>query len=146
MAATTSSEGRRLVGFDNFVRKNPKSDKFDVLGFHCIEFYCNDALNVSSRFMWGLGMNLACKFDLTKGNAHYASQVIRSKDFVFAFTSPYTNSDAQKCDSTPPHPDYDQHKAHQFIAKHGLAVRAVSILVKDAHDLSSQVWDIYLCK
>ena len=131
-AAATGSEGRRLVGFDNFVRHNPKSDKFDILKFHSIEFYCNDASNVSSRFMWGLGMNLVCKSDLTTGNFHYASQVIRSKELVFAFTSPYSNSDSQRGGSATPHPNYDQEGAHQFVTKHGLAVRAVSILVKDA--------------
>lgn len=33
--------GRKMVGFDNFVRHNPNSDKFEIRRFHCIEFWCS---------------------------------------------------------------------------------------------------------
>jgi len=55
LAAAETKPVRQLVGFDNFKRHNPLSDKFGVRRFHSLEFYCNDATNVSRRFMWGLG-------------------------------------------------------------------------------------------
>ena len=36
--------GRKMVGFDNFVRHNPKSDKFDIRRFHHVEFWCSVSL------------------------------------------------------------------------------------------------------
>ena len=53
--SSESKPVRQLVGFDNFKRHNPFSDKFAIQRFHSLEFYCNDATNVSRRFMWGLG-------------------------------------------------------------------------------------------
>jgi hypothetical protein len=40
---------RKLVGYENFVRGNPKSDKFDIHRFHHIEFYTSDATSSSKR-------------------------------------------------------------------------------------------------
>lgn len=39
----------KLVGFANFVRSNPRADRFDVLKFHHIEFWCGDATNTYKR-------------------------------------------------------------------------------------------------
>ena len=58
---------RKLVGFKNFVRHNPMTDKFAIEKFHHIEFYVSDATNVSRRFTWGLGMHLVAKSDLSTG-------------------------------------------------------------------------------
>lgn len=58
---------RKLVGFHNFVRHNPYSDKFVVQKFHHVEFYCSDATNTSRRFTWGLGMHEVAKSDLSTG-------------------------------------------------------------------------------
>lgn len=55
LSAAETKPVRQLVGFDNFKRCNPFSDKFGIEKFHSLEFYCNDATNVSRRFMWGLG-------------------------------------------------------------------------------------------
>lgn len=68
--------------------------------------------------------------DLSTGNKHYASYVLRSNDLRFVFTAPYNNSDLEG--SRPPHPGYSQEKSHQFVMNHGLAVRAVGIIVEDA--------------
>lgn len=38
-----------LVGYANFVRNNPRSDKFPVHKFHHIEFWCADATNTFKR-------------------------------------------------------------------------------------------------
>lgn len=37
---------RKLVGFENFVRHNPLSDKFDVKRFHHVEFWCSVSANI----------------------------------------------------------------------------------------------------
>jgi 4-hydroxyphenylpyruvate dioxygenase len=58
---------RKLVGFDNFKRHNPLSDKFDVQRFHHIEFYTSDASNTAGRFTWGFGMHMVAKSDLSTG-------------------------------------------------------------------------------
>jgi 4-hydroxyphenylpyruvate dioxygenase len=39
----------QLVGFDNFKRHNPRSDRFTVHRFHHIEFWCADATNTYKR-------------------------------------------------------------------------------------------------
>lgn len=125
---------RKLVGFEAFKlnRANPMTDKFEILRFHSLEFYCSDATNTSRRFTWGLGMSQVAKSDLSTKNKEYASYVIKSNELVFAFSAPYTLADELKEGSEAPHPAFDQNEAHQFVIKHGLAVKAVGILVKDA--------------
>lgn len=39
----------QLVGYDNFKRHNPRSDRFGVHRFHHIEFWCADATNTYKR-------------------------------------------------------------------------------------------------
>lgn len=60
---------RKLVGFDNFVRHNPMTDKFEIKKFHHIEFYTSDAINVAGRFTWGFGMHQVAKSDLSTGDS-----------------------------------------------------------------------------
>lgn len=38
-----------LVGYANFKRHNPKSDRFSVHKFHHVEFWCGDATNTYKR-------------------------------------------------------------------------------------------------
>jgi hypothetical protein len=38
-----------LVGYTNFKRHNPRSDKFGVHKFHHVEFWCADATNTFKR-------------------------------------------------------------------------------------------------
>ena len=80
-----------LVGFEAFKlnRCNPMTDKFNMIKFHSLEFYCQDATNTSRRFVWGLGMSQVAKSDLSTGNKDYASYVIKSNDLIFTFTAPY---------------------------------------------------------
>ena len=127
---------RKLVGFEAFKlnRSNPLTDKFDILRFHSLEFYCSDATNTSRRFVWGLGMPQVAKSDLSTGNKEYASYVIKSNELIFAFTAPYATTEELKQGSSTPHPNFDQTGAHNFVMKHGLAVKAVGVLVADAAD------------
>lgn len=51
-AAQQQQQGRpkvELVGYANFKRHNPKSDKFAVKKFHHVEFWCMDATNTYKR-------------------------------------------------------------------------------------------------
>lgn len=79
-------------------------------------------------------MTPIAKTDQSTGNHHCASYVLQSNDLVFAFTAPYGVNNANKPpdSSPPPLPYYNPDHAHQFIQKHGLAVRAVGVLVDDA--------------
>jgi 4-hydroxyphenylpyruvate dioxygenase len=50
MVADNGSTGAvKLVGYNNFVRHNPKSDKFTIHRFHHVEFWCADATNTYKR-------------------------------------------------------------------------------------------------
>lgn len=128
-------EKRKMVGFDEFManRTNPMSDKFGILRFHHIEFWCSDATQASHRFTWGLGMPEVARSDMTSGNHTYASHAVQSGELVFVFTAPYSNEASARPDQSDiPSPEFDQSTAHSFVAKHGLAVRAVGIRTDDA--------------
>ncbi|KAH9327179.1 hypothetical protein KI387_007357 [Taxus chinensis] len=121
----------KLVGYKNFVRHNPMTDHFPVKKFHHIEFWCGDATNTYRRFSWGLGMQLVAKSDQTTGNQTYCSFALQSNDLQFVFTAPYS-SNIDQTNTKTPHPAFDSEEARRFFSKHGLAVRAVGILVNDA--------------
>ncbi|KAK9924138.1 hypothetical protein M0R45_032525 [Rubus argutus] len=124
----------KLVGFSNFVRTNPRSDRFNVNRFHHIEFWCTDATNCALRFSWGLGMPMVAKSDLSTGNQTHASYLLRSGDLSFLFTAPYspTLADPVQPNSTASIPTFDHSASRAFSAKHGLGVRAIAIEVQDA--------------
>jgi 4-hydroxyphenylpyruvate dioxygenase len=129
-------EKRKMVGFDAFMmnRTNPMSDKFDIDKFHHLEFYCSDATQASRRFSWGLGLPLVAKSDISTGNSTYASYILKGNDLTFIFTAPYNNSESDRQDKEePPHNGYSQDGAHQFVIKHGFAVKAVGIRCADAN-------------
>jgi 4-hydroxyphenylpyruvate dioxygenase len=140
----------------SFKRINPKTDRFVVHRFHSIEFWCNDATNTYKRFQHALGMSLVAKSgetplllfsphiltghrcfflsDQSTGNTTFASYCLRSNDLVFTFTAPYSRAASKNGPTTvSPLPHYDQEAAHAFVSSHGLAVRAVSLSVQDAH-------------
>ncbi|OQR87843.1 4-hydroxyphenylpyruvate dioxygenase [Achlya hypogyna] len=130
---TMSAENKKiqLVGHGNFVRHNPKSDRFPMHKFHHIEFYCQDATNVSKRFGWGAGFKCVAKSDQSTGNHSYASYVMQSGELQLVITAPYSRAN-KKADAIPPHQGFDMDYAHEFNNKHGLAVRAMAITVDDA--------------
>eukprot|EP00878_Enallax_costatus_P016232 GHUV01017025.1.p1 GENE.GHUV01017025.1~~GHUV01017025.1.p1 ORF type:complete len:376 (+),score=123.06 GHUV01017025.1:262-1389(+) len=122
-----------LVGYGNFKRHNPRSDKFGINKFHHIEFWCADATNTFKRFQHGLGMTLVAKSDHSTGNSKYCSYVLQSNDLIFTFTAPYS----RKCyveseSSVEPLPDFDQQQAFEFVCTHGFAARAIGLIVDDA--------------
>ncbi|XP_030462851.2 4-hydroxyphenylpyruvate dioxygenase-like [Syzygium oleosum] len=133
---TTSSDDFKLVGDSNFVRSNPRSDRFPVRRFHHVEFWCTDATNASRRFSWGLGMPVVAKSDLSTGNATHASYLCRSGDLCFLFTAPYSPSISASGGLGPPSmtslPTFSYSACVAFAAKHGLAIRAIAVEVEDA--------------
>lgn len=108
---------RKLVGYDNFKRSNPRSDKFEMHCFHHVEFYCSDSTSVSRRFSYALGMPVVATSNVASANFSYASTVIKSNSLCFVFTAPYGVSFSQKRpeESSPPHPGYDLENAHKFV-------------------------------
>ena len=121
----------KLVGADNFVRRNPRSDRFGVRRFHHVEFWCGDANTTYRRFAAGLGLTLVAKSDHSTGNTRCGSYVCASGELTFAFTAPYSLANVKAGDAAPL-PAYDPAAAHAFVRKHGLAVRAVAVEVEDA--------------
>ncbi|GMH12510.1 hypothetical protein Nepgr_014351 [Nepenthes gracilis] len=131
----SSSSGYNLVGFSNFVRHNPKSDRFNVKSFHHVEFWSPDATNCSRRFSWGLGMPIVAKSDLSTGNPVHASYLLRSGDLRFLFTAPYSPSILSPDEFSAINaviPTFSFSAFNSFVASHGLAVRAIAIEVEDA--------------
>ena len=126
----------KLVGFSNFTRVNPKSDRFKVKRFHHVEFWCTDATNTARRFSWGLGMPIVAKSDLSTGNLTHASYLIRSGQLSFLFTAPYSPSLATMENvgptATASIPTFNHDACRHFASKHGLGVRAIAIEVDDA--------------
>ncbi|KAH6780980.1 4-hydroxyphenylpyruvate dioxygenase [Perilla frutescens var. hirtella] len=128
---TAAAHGEfKLVGYKNFVRANPNSDRFPVHRFHHVEFWCGDATNTARRFSWGLGMPLVAKSDLSTGNSAHASYLLRSGELSFLFTAPYSPSLADPSSAAIPTFSFSAHRA--FTSSHGLAVRAVAIQVESA--------------
>lgn len=127
----------KLVGNSKFVRENPRTDRFLVLGFHHVEFWCSDATNVVSRFSHGLGMPLTSFSDLSTGNHTHASYLLQSHNLRVLFTAPYppffTPNISSGCDDhTASIPSFDTDRCHLFSRTHGLGVRAIAVEVEDA--------------
>ncbi|KAI3839141.1 hypothetical protein MKX03_032771 [Papaver bracteatum] len=134
----------KLVGHANFIRTNPKSDRFRVKHFHHLEFWCTDAINVAQRFSYGLGMPITAKSDLSTGNMAHASYLLHSGDLNMLFTAPYSPSVAEIpmhnihltiqiiISSTASIPTFNYSAACAFSTSHGLAVRAIAVEVDDA--------------
>ena len=142
--SSASDSSDILKGYEDFVRTNPMSDKFDVKCFHHVEFYCGDALNTCNRFLHGLGMHLISKSDQSTGNTLYSSYCLESGNTKMIFTAPLGNNYIQneneienENDKKIPFPSYNEDSAFNFFRKHGTAVKAVAIevgSVKDAYD------------
>jgi len=131
MSELTNVFERKLVGFHNFKRNNPRSDTFVSKKFHYLEFWCADATTTYKRFLYGLGMNLVAKSDMSTGNKKYSSYAIRSGEMTFVFTAPYCRT-LDFTGSVEPHPAFTHESINKFVVDHGLAVRAICLSVEDA--------------
>lgn len=123
----------KLVGYSNFKRSNPKSDRFDCGRFDHLEFWCADATSLARRFCVALGVQLAARSDLVTGNELYSSYVMRANDITFVCTSSMGKRGQEvKGKGLCTWEDFDQSLIHRLVAKHGVFVRAVGITVADA--------------
>ena len=127
----------KLVGYDNFVRSNPLSDKFGVQSFHHLEFVAGDAGLTASAWCTALGFHKVAKSTMLTGNKAYASHVIASGGVRLAFSSPYgvaTETPAAETwePAACPNPALAPSAMHAAFAAHGLSVCAVGLLVDDA--------------
>jgi 4-hydroxyphenylpyruvate dioxygenase len=142
---TAAKAAAATAPFPSVRRHNPRSDRFPVRRFHHVEFWTADATTAARRFAAGLGMTLVAKSDQSTGNPTFASYALRSGELVLAFTAPYSRravalaaEAASKTGSAPaaaprvPLPSYSQQDALDFVAAHGLAVRALAVEVDDA--------------
>jgi 4-hydroxyphenylpyruvate dioxygenase len=136
MAAPHGGTGKstgKLVGHDKFVRHNPRSDRFAVLDFDHLEFWCADATNTARRFSAAFGLQIVASTNIDNGNFKYTSYVCQSGTVRFVFTAPYwTDAPPSKVPFQDPFPDFNREDALQFIAKHGMAGKAIGIQVDDA--------------
>lgn len=119
-----------MLGFDKFKRVNPMSDKVETLAFHHLEFYAGDATSTYKRFLGALGAELSAKSDLSTGNDIHASYVVETGTCRMLFTAPYHTVGKEGAGNLP-FPAYEPSKANTFFNKHGLAVYAIGITVKD---------------
>ncbi|KAI3979537.1 hypothetical protein MKX01_001729 [Papaver californicum] len=126
----------KLVGHANFIRTNPKSDRFHVKQIHHVEFWCSDATNAAQRFSYGLVIPITAKSDLSTGNMLHASYLLHSGDLNILFTDPYSPSVAEiltnTTSSTASIPSFNYSMARSFFTSHGLGVRAIAVEVDDA--------------
>ncbi|CAN6271555.1 unnamed protein product [Urochloa humidicola] len=123
-----------LVGHRRFVRRNPRTDRFDTLAFHHVEFWCADAASAAGRFSFALGAPLAARSDLSTGNSAHASLLLRSGSLAFLFTAPYGDHRGADDAATASLPSFSAPAARRFAAAHGLAVRAIALRVADAEE------------
>uniref|UniRef100_A0ACD5ZT61 Uncharacterized protein n=1 Tax=Avena sativa TaxID=4498 RepID=A0ACD5ZT61_AVESA len=126
-AAVAGSEG---AGF-------PSTDRFDVLDFHHVEFWCADAASAAGRFSFGLGLPFAAQSVLATGNTAHASYVLRSRtgSLAFLFSAPYARHCTDAAAATVP--SFSADTARRFTADYGLAVRALAVRVSDAAEAFS---------
>lgn len=122
----------QLVGYDNFKRSNPMSDKFEVRAFHHVEFLCGDASTTAARWAHALGMRLVARSDLSTGNTRFASHVLGSGSVRFVFTAPSCTSD--ELDDAHPSVTITPKAMHEYTTKHGLSAVAVAVEVADARE------------
>jgi len=128
-AATTTTTIDEVRGFAEFQRENPRSDKFEVLGFDHVEFWCGDASTTCRRWAHGLGMPIVAKSDASTGNTECASYMLGTGELRFMFTAPTSVNGTGS-----PFPSFSGDECHSFFRTHGLAVRAVCLRVKDARE------------
>ena len=131
-------ERRRLRGI------NHESELIGSLGFHHIEFYCGDAKSMANQFSLALGMPVTGITGQSTGNDQCVSYGLTSGDVRLLLTAPYSQAVSSSSspssteysevqfDAPNPLPQFSPEAAHHFFQKHGLAVRAVGVHVKDA--------------
>lgn len=120
-----------------------ESETIGSIGFHHIEFYCGDAKSTANQFASALGMSVVGVSGQGTGNDKCVSYGLASGDFQLLITAPYSRAVVSEgvagggggqvqYDAPDPLPGFDLDLAHDFFSRHGLAARAVGLLVKDS--------------
>jgi len=103
--------------------------------FDHVEFYTGDATCTYKRFCYGLGMELVSKSDFSTGNFNHCSYLLQSAGVKMLFTAPLPTLPSDRKYDSSSHcstlPGYNSTFANEFLVKHGLAVRAIGIVVEN---------------
>jgi 4-hydroxyphenylpyruvate dioxygenase len=122
MSGGTGASSKKLVGFANFKRHNPMSDRFEMTDFDHLELYCHDATSVARRFATAFGMQMVASTDVDSGNHKYSSYCIQCENIRFVFTAPYyTDAPDSTKTRTETFPHLDTASMETFIKRHGVA-------------------------
>jgi len=133
-ASTAPAQIEELRGCEFFERVNPKSDRFEVIGFHHVELWCGDASTTWRRWACGLGLALQGKCDAASGSSAAASYLLQSGTTRLVFTAPLLANGTGSA-----FPGFERSAAAAFTEKHGgCAVRAVALEVADCADAFAQ--------
>lgn len=123
-----SDQPRRRNRYDN-----PKTDKFEIIRFHHLEFTCCDALSTMKLLKQGFGAEILAESKNETGNHTYVSYVLRTHDITFVVTAPYL-AEIKHPEDKLPNPKYDAERAKQFYTRHGTGVSAVGVEVANARE------------
>ncbi|KAJ1640485.1 Glyoxalase/Bleomycin resistance protein/Dihydroxybiphenyl dioxygenase [Pavlovales sp. CCMP2436] len=128
-ARLAASKASELVGFERFVRTNPRSDRFAVRAIDHLEFYCPDASLAASRFMCSLDMSPAGRFE---SDAHACSVAVQSGSVRLVFTAPAgVAPEPAIAQRTRAPAGFERQEARRLVSAHGTAVRAIGLSVDD---------------
>lgn len=126
-------------------------DHLATQSFHHIEFYAGDASTFAKRMELALGLPITCWSSLGTGNDVCTSYGLECGDVRFVVTAPLSRRAASSTTvsagsnvqmSAPcPLPGYDAEFAQDFYLRHGLAVRAVGIVVENVTQAYSSAVD-----
>ena len=130
--AAAADAAASLVGYDSFVRTNPRSDRFETKRFHHVELYCADATSAAARFSHALGMDLVARSDPPAERSGFTSLCVCSGEVRFVLSAPQVHELPTSPDALQSQFGFDPQLALAFMETHGgLAVRAVAIEVSD---------------
>jgi 4-hydroxyphenylpyruvate dioxygenase len=119
---------RNLVNRQNI---GVKTDRFEVIAFDHLEFWCMDAKTTTHGLKVGIGMKLIAQSMHETGNHQYASYVLQSNNIKWAVVSPYL-SNFQHPDQKFPHPNFDGKYVSDWVSKHGNGVAVIGVRVSNA--------------
>lgn len=129
----------------HFATQPHPPDHLGTQSFHHIEFYSGDASTFAKRMELALGLPITCWSSLGTGNDVCTSYGLECGDVRFVVTAPLSRR-ARSASSSKgagssgsnvqmtapcPLPGYDAEYARDFYSRHGLAVRAVGIVVEN---------------
>jgi 4-hydroxyphenylpyruvate dioxygenase len=129
-----------------FASQDHPPDHLATRSFHHIEFYAGDASTFAKRMELALGLPITCWSSLGTGNDVCTSYGLKCGDVRFVVTAPLSRRGGSSSSSAGgsstsgsnvqmtapcPLPGYDAEFARDFYSRHGLAVRAVGIVVEN---------------